>query len=141
MRSWFIAAAMVMATFSWANGASHSETEISKADIEAYYEAWTQQDVDAIMGYFTEDIVYEDVATGKLNTGTEAVRGFVQGFADNYKGVSLVPASVVIGHGGAAVEWVMSGGTGDEAWSVRGACVLDTRDGKISRATDYWDKN
>ena len=114
---------------------------ISKADIEAYYEAWTQQDVDAIMGYFTEDIVYEDVATGKLNTGTEAVRGFVQGFADNYKGVSLVPASVVIGHGGGAVEWVMSGGTGDEAWSIRGACVLDTRDGKISRATDYWDKN
>ena len=140
MRSLFLAIAMVVGGFSLVSAASHSDTEINKANIETYYEAWTQGDVDTIMGYFTDDIVYEDVATGALNTGAEAVRGFAQGFADKYKGVSLVPASVVIGHGGAAVEWVMSGGTGEEAWSVRGVCVLETRKGKISRATDYWDK-
>ena len=140
MRSLFFAIAMVVGGVSLVSAASHSDTEINKANIESYYEAWTQGDVDTIMSYFTDDIVYEDVATGSLNTGAAAVRGFAQGFADNYKGVSLVPTSVVIGHGGAAVEWVMSGGTGEEAWKVRGVCVLETREGKISRATDYWDK-
>ena len=53
---------------------------------------------------------------------------------------ALLHAGQEVLSGRAAVEWVMSGGTGEEAWSVRGVCVLETREGKISRATDYWDK-
>ena len=113
---------------------------ITEASVESYYAAWTKGDVDAVMGYFTDDIVYADVATGARSSGTAEVRAFVQKFVDNYAGVKLSAASVTIGKSSAAVEWVMSGGSGEEAWSIPGVCVFKIVDGRFSSATDYWNK-
>ncbi len=101
--------------------------EIDDAGVRAYYDAWSRGDVDAIMGYFSDDIVYADVATGAHERGTEAVRAFAQKFVDGNPGVTLEVASVTIGPKSAAVEWVMKGGSGDEAWSVPGVCVRAPR--------------
>jgi hypothetical protein len=83
---------------------------VSEESMQSYYAAWTKGDVDAVMAYFTDDIVYADVATGASSSGMMDVRAFVQKFVDNYAGVKLTAASITIGKSSAAVEWVMSGG-------------------------------
>jgi len=117
-----------------------SAAEMNEDAMKAYYAAWTSGDVDTIMGYFSDDIVYSDIPTGKHASGREAVRAFVQNFVDNYAGVKLTAATVTIGATSAAVEWVMSGGSGEEAWSVPGMCAFQLKDGFITSATDYWHK-
>ncbi|MFT4584114.1 MAG: steroid delta-isomerase-like uncharacterized protein [Gammaproteobacteria bacterium] len=113
---------------------------VTEDSIGAYYAAWTGGDVDKIMSYFSDTIAYADMATGARSSGTAAVREFVQKFVDSYAGVQLVPASITIGPASAAVEWVMSGGSGAEAWSVPGVCVFAIDGEKFSKATDYWNK-
>jgi|TARA_B100000530_G_C15558813_1_gene329668 steroid delta-isomerase-like uncharacterized protein len=113
---------------------------INDESMQSYYAAWTKGDVDGVMSYFTDDIVYADVATGARSSGTTEVRAFVQKFVDNYAGVKLAVASITIGESSAAVEWVMSGGTAEEAWSIPGVCVFKIVDGRFSSATDYWNK-
>jgi limonene-1,2-epoxide hydrolase len=112
--------------------------ELTEEKIRAYYAAWTEGNLENLMSYFTADAVYEDVATGDLSTGKEKVRAFAKKFLDGTPGVKVEPTSILVGKDSAAVEWTMSAGTGDEAWSVRGVAILKHRDGQITRATDYW---
>ncbi len=135
-----LSAVFVLLSAAVAGAMHHAKNSISEADLRAYYEAWSKGDVDKVMSYFSDDIVYADVATGANNSGREAVRAFAQKFVDENPGVALTASSVTVAAKSAAVEWVMSGGTGDEAWSVPGVCVFKIADGKITHATDYWNK-
>ena len=112
--------------------------EIDEARIKAYYAAWSGGNLDTLMGYFAPNAVYEDVATGDLSTGTDAIRAFAKKFLEATPGVKVEPTSILIGTESAAVEWTMSAGTGAEAWSVRGVAMLKHEGGQITRATDYW---
>ena len=122
-------------------GASATAEEMTADAMRAYYAAWSSGDVDAIMAYYTDEIVYADVATGARASGTQDVRAFAQKFVDENPGVKLTTASITIAESSAAVEWVMSGGTGADAWSVPGVCVFKLDGGRISSATDYWNKD
>jgi len=112
--------------------------EIDEARIKAYYAAWSGGNLDTLMGYFAPNAVYEDVATGDLSTGTDAIRAFAKKFLEATPGVKVEPTSILIGTESAAVEWTMSAGAGAEAWSVRGVAMLKHEGGQITRATDYW---
>ncbi len=118
--------------------ATAGAAELTADDIRAYYGAWSEGNLDKVMGYFTADAVYEDVATGDLATGKDAVRAFAKKFLDNTPGVRVDPTSVLVGDASAAVEWTMSAGTGSEAWSVRGVAIIEHSGGRITKATDYW---
>ena len=131
---------VMVALFSLTPVCSVVAAEMNEDAMRAYYAAWTNGDVDAILGYFSDDIVYADIPAGKRKSGKADVRIFVQKFVDNYAGVKLTPASITIGATSAAVEWVMSGGTGEEAWSVPGMCAFQLKGGLITSATDYWHK-
>lgn len=113
-------------------------SDLSEADVRAYYAAWSKADIDAIINYFHSDCVYEDVATGDLSRGHDELRDFAKKFLDGSPGVTVEPATITIGADRIAVEWLMSGGVGDDAWSVRGVAILEPRGEKIVRATDYW---
>ena len=92
------------------------------------------------MGYFSTDIVYEDVPKAEIAKGPAEVKAFVEKFFTDFAGARLAVSSVTVGETGAAAEWIISGGSGEDAWSVRGASVMEHAEGKISRVTDYWDK-
>ena len=121
-------------------GSVATAEKITPEAMRAYYAAWSSGDVDAIMAYYTDEIVYADVATGARASGSQEVRAFAQKFVDENPGVKLTTASVTIGESSAAVEWVMSGGSGEDAWSVPGVCVFKLDGERISSATDYWNK-
>lgn len=112
--------------------------ELSEDGIKAYYAAWSANDIKGVMRHFHDKCVYEDVATGDLASGHDEVRAFAKKFLDGTPGVKVVPASITIDSERAAVEWIMSAGSGEEAWSVRGVAIIEHHDGRISRATDYW---
>ena len=111
---------------------------LTEARVRDYYAAWSSGNVDEVMTYFTPDAVYEDVATAELATGAAEVRTFASKFLQSSPGVKVEPTNVVIGDHSAAVEWTMGAGAGKDAWTVRGAAILQHRDGQITRATDYW---
>jgi len=113
---------------------------LEEAAVRDYFKGWDTGDIGKVMSYFTTDIVYEDVPKAEIAKGTDAVKSFVEKFFTDYAGTRLAVDSITVGKKGAAAEWTMSGGSGEEAWSIRGASVMEHKGGKISKVTDYWDK-
>jgi len=97
-----------------------------------------------VVTFYTEDVVYEDVAYGVVNHGRAELRKFAAGFFEAVPDLKLevINTSVHKGHG--SVEWVLSGTdrglykTGKK-FSVRGASVFEMRGGKCSANKDFYD--
>jgi steroid delta-isomerase-like uncharacterized protein len=71
--------------------------------------AWNSHDAERVVGVFTEDVLYEDVAFGVVTHGPEELRAFaVSIFAavPDFR-LELVNSSVKGGHG--TIEWGLSG--------------------------------
>ena len=111
--------------------------------------AWSSHDPERVIALFTDDCVYEDVTFGAVNRGKAELRAFANGtFAavPDFK-VSLVTRFVAGNRG--AMEWTMSGthkgdfpglpATGKRFSSIRGATIVELKEGKILRCFDYWD--
>ena len=111
--------------------------------------AWSSHDPERVIALFTDDCVYEDLTFGAVNRGKAELRAFADGtFAavPDFK-VSLVTRFVAGNRG--AMEWTMSGthkgdfpglpATGKRFSSIRGATIIELKEGKILRCSDYWD--
>ena len=112
--------------------------------------AWTAQDPNRLLRVFTDDVVYEDVTFGAVNKGQDALRKFATDFFDAFPGNAFeVKSRFVSGDGKwGSVEWLWRGRQTKDvpglpatntAFELRGASVMEFRDGKISRNSDYWD--
>lgn len=126
-------------------------TQASAGDwIRPYTEAWNAHDVEAVVGYMTDDVVYADMALGERVEGAAAVRellaGMATGLSSDYR---MELGQVVLTEDAYAVEWTMSG-TNDRSdeergmpntgqrFSIPGVSVGRLRDGKIAENRDYW---
>jgi ketosteroid isomerase-like protein len=99
---------------------------------DEYYEAWDRGDVDTIVKWVTDDVVFEDVTMGHVSRGRDKFRRFVelalQRVPDaNYEVVELQTMGDTYWS-----EWIM------QPMGVRGVSVGKTREGKISENRDYW---
>ena len=111
-------------------------------------EAWSEHDVDRVAGIFTDDCVYEDVTFGAVNQGKDELKAFGSAFLAAVPDLKVELHSAFVGDRRGAMEWTMSGTqTGDmpglpatgKRFSLRGASVVELREGKLSRCSDYWD--
>ena len=106
--------------------------------------AWSSHDADKLVGFYTPDVVYEDVAYGVVNHGSAELRKFAADFFEAVPDLKLEPLSVTIHEGRGVVEWVLTGTdkglykTGKK-FSVRGASVFEMRGGKCSSNKDFYD--
>lgn len=116
-------------------------------DFEKYMAAWSN-DIEKLMPFFTEDVVYEDVTFGVVNHGKMELRKFALDFFKAFPDTRFTVTSVVISGNHAAVEWTLTGTQkGDmpgipatnKPISVRGVSMMEFRNGKVSRDSDYWD--
>ena len=48
------------------------------AVFDRYRDAWNNHDVDAVLEFFTDDGVYEDVTVARVNRGKAEIRVFVE---------------------------------------------------------------
>ena len=109
--------------------------------LDNYIAALNRQDVEAMISFYTEDVVYIDHAVGvKLNRTT--VGTFLKNFIDSYSvGFKVTPLHVCQDPESEklAYEWQMEGTskTGVKM-SIRGISMMQMRGDKISRNVDYW---
>ncbi len=121
-------------------------TEI--AVLHQWANAWSSHDVDNVLRLFTDNCVYEDVPTGAVNRGKDALRAFAEFFFSVAPDFKVDISKHFEADNWAAGEWTMSGtqmgdmpnlpATG-KPFSIRGATILELEQGKIQRCTDYWD--
>jgi steroid delta-isomerase-like uncharacterized protein len=112
-----------------------------------YYAAWNLRDWEKLSSLLTDDIICEDTAEGRVVHGKQEMKAY---YADTIAWSADVKFEIksLLSSGNRAVsEWVMSGThTGDipglkatgKNFSVRGVTVVELRDGKICRETEYW---
>ena len=96
-----------------------------------YFKAWDALDNDAVLAFFTDDIVYEDTTVKHTATGTKQMRRFIQASFDNVPDARFE----YVGH---VTPTPIRGGVGD-APDERPRCAIGKlRDGKICEQRDYW---
>jgi steroid delta-isomerase-like uncharacterized protein len=116
--------------------------------IDEFCRRWSAHDVDSLMQLFTDDIVYEDVALGRVNRGKAELTTFAKEFLSSFPDVTFEATSKSASESRGAAEWTMRGtNLGDspempatgKSVEVRGVSVLMFEGDRIRRCTDYWD--
>ncbi len=112
--------------------------------VQREFAAWNSHDPDKVASFYTDDVVYEDVAFGLKAHGRAELRKMAADFFANVPDLKLEAVnSTSMGNRG-SVEWVFSGtDTGlyktGKKFSVRGASIYELRGGKFSANRDYYD--
>jgi steroid delta-isomerase-like uncharacterized protein len=118
--------------------------------LDEWTAAWSSNDVPRLLRIFTEDVHYEDVPLGAVSRGKPALAGFATGVFDGFTDLKFERKSRFVSADGrsGAIEWVFRGRqtrdfpgipATNKPFEVRGSSVVEFRDGKISRNSDYWD--
>jgi ketosteroid isomerase-like protein len=97
-----------------------------------YLAAWATLDVDTVMEFFTDDIVYRDTTIGHGAKGADAMRRFTKASFDNVPEAYFDYVGHVTDGTDYAIEWVM------QPMNVGGVSIGKLRDGKICENRDYW---
>lgn len=114
---------------------------------DAWLDALNAHDVDSVEACFTDDAVFTDIVTGQVARGRDELRRSVEGLFATFGDLCIERTSAVTDGTTLAHEFTMSGvhsgsvpgleATG-KSFSTSGAIVCQLRDGKFSRATEYW---
>jgi len=115
---------------------------VTIADLQAFAEAWNRHDAEALMGFMSDDCVFEASAgpdvCGTRYVGSEAVRaGFVEVWETYPDARWRSPRHFVCGDRGVS-EWTFTGTRADGARvEVNGCDVFTFRGGKIALKNSY----
>jgi steroid delta-isomerase-like uncharacterized protein len=146
-----VAALSLLGILASAHGASPAEAQATLEHLlDSWASAWSSNDTAKLLPLFTEDVVYEDVTFGAVNKGSENLRKFAAGAFDSFANMTFELKSRIVSADGqrGAMEWIWRGRqtkdfpglpATNKPFEVRGASVVEFRDGKIDRNSDYWD--
>jgi steroid delta-isomerase-like uncharacterized protein len=111
-------------------------------------EAWSSQDVEKILSYYTDDCVYEDLAIEKVSRGKDEVRAFCENALRAFPDFKVETKSFFYSGNQICIEGVMTATykadipglppANGKAYSVRAAHICQLREGKAFRVTDYY---
>jgi ketosteroid isomerase-like protein len=130
------------------NAAARSTNESDSGDIPAPLAGWVTDweaqplVAEPIAAAYTDDAVYEEVASGVVRSGREEINAylteFLAAFADPRAEVESVFAIWAFTGNYVGQRPGLPAGTGQPI-SFRGASLLDLRDGMIFRETQFFD--
>lgn len=124
-------------------GAAHSGDKTTDL-VQKQFAAWNAHDANKVASFYTDDVVYEDVAFGLKAHGHAEMLKLAADFFAAVPDLKLEVVSNTSMENRGSVEWVFGGTdvglykTGKK-FSVRGASVYDLRGGKFSSNRDYYD--
>jgi steroid delta-isomerase-like uncharacterized protein len=128
-----------------------TETRASAAaerTLEEWATGWSSHDMERVASLFSDDCVYEDATMGVVNRGKVELRGFARAIFEAFPDFTVGLTSRFVAGEWGGMEWTMAGthqgdlpglpATG-RRFSLRGSAIVELRQGKIKRLTDYWD--
>ena len=118
---------------------------------QKFIDLWTNHDSIGIANLYADKFIGEDLAFGVKITDKPRVVRFVNGTVRGIPDLEFISTYIISNDSMAMVEWIWKGtftngflpnypGT-NKPFSVRGATVMNIRNKKIVRLTDYYDKN
>jgi steroid delta-isomerase-like uncharacterized protein len=115
--------------------------------LEAFVRAWNQHDSTALDSLVAPGAVHEDLALGFRGVGAAEFKGFMRQTYGMIPDFDWRTTLVLVDGSRLAAEWTLAGTyTGDtpsgpvrgRRFSIRGASILLTEGGKITRFSDYY---
>ncbi|MGZ4787292.1 MAG: ester cyclase [Terriglobales bacterium] len=132
------AMAMVCAAGAQEHKASASDTA------KKIFKAWNLHDADKLAAFYTDDVVYEDVAYGDSAHGQAELKKFASDFFAAVPDLKIEVVGATVHDGRGSLEWVLSGTdvglykTGKK-FKVRGASLFTMRGEKFASSKDFYD--
>ena len=106
--------------------------------VRRFCDTWSTGDVDAIVAYFTDNAVYDNIPMEAV-TGTEAIRAFIEGFTGSIEKVEFRIDNIAANGDVVLTErvdvFVLPNGKVE--LPVMG--TFEVKDGKIAAWRDYFD--
>jgi steroid delta-isomerase-like uncharacterized protein len=118
--------------------------------VQEWAVAWSEHDDGArLAALYTDEATHEEVPSGTVFTGPEAIGGYAKSHFEAFPDVALDLTSAFTSGNWAAAEWVYGGtytgslpglppGAG-QPFSVRGTAIFELDGGKIRRSASYFD--
>ena len=123
-------------------GGPPSEPAALDSVLAAWGPAWSSSDAGKLVPLYTEDVYFEDVPLGAVVKNRDALGGFAAGVFAGFADLRFEVTSRFVSADASGAAWngCFPGlPATNRPFLVRGASVVEFRDGKISREADYWD--
>ena len=139
--------AVLLGTFTGCQTGQDKERQTEKMFRE-YLATWSTHDVEKMASFFTNDCVYENIASGQVYRGRDSLKAWARMSFAMMPDFKVEATSLFASGSWVACEWVMTGTqTGDapglpatgKSFKVRGSTIVELKEGKIHRNADYWD--
>ena len=115
--------------------------------VKNLWAAWNSHDWEITSPFYSDDCIMEDLPS-KTCHGKGELEAYYEYLLEGYPDINFEAKRTFGTDNQIATEWIMSGThTGNTArfkatgkkFSIRGASILEIKNGKIIRETDYWD--
>lgn len=108
--------------------------------VRAFCDSWAAGDLDATMGYFTDDAVYHNIPVAPVS-GTAAIRETIAGFTGGVKQVTFRILHIAAAGDVVLTERIDVFDFGSSKIELPVSGTFELRDGKIAAWRDYFDMN
>jgi steroid delta-isomerase-like uncharacterized protein len=129
--------------------AQHSRTDSNVEHLtQQMFDAWSKNNPNTIDSIFAEDGIYEDVAGSAVVKGRDNIKKLLKETTTAIPDFNIKLLKWFSSGNKVACQWIMTGTqTGNladlpatgKSFSVRGASIVQIKEGKIIRWTDYYD--
>jgi len=99
--------------------------------------AWSSADVEKIASFFTDDCMFEDVCVGEVYYSKEELKDRAIAIFASIPDLKLEIKSLFANGDWVGCEWIETGTQNGKRFSVRGASIVELREGKIRRESIY----
>lgn len=144
--AYFIIILLAIAIF----GCTNKKISENETIARSFSEAWSTHDIEKLTSLFTEDCLYEEVASGNKYTNKKGVEEYVNSIISGVPDTEIEIVTIASNDNMSVVEWIWKG-TNSVGWpsmgipatnkyfELRGVSVMIIENNLIKRNSDYWD--
>ncbi|MFM7365182.1 MAG: nuclear transport factor 2 family protein [Cuspidothrix sp.] len=107
--------------------------------IDQYLQIWNDQAVDKADSYYTQDVIYRDIALDSTSKGIKQLKQFMRDQFQSIPEMKFKTLDVVVeSPEKIAAVWVMTGKENGQPFETQGVSVMELKQGKVFKNTDYY---